>query len=115
MLGHPPPLAAAAAASLVKFGRPTRTIESNPTTDATGGRLVKGDPDRVELTIVNLGTQTVFLSIRATVSTINGILIPPNGGMTVLVDEDGEMVAYEWFAVSSSGTQQLFVQEVLAE
>lgn len=115
MLRNPPPLAAAAQDSLVRFGHPTRAEESNPLVTTAVSTLLKNRPDRIEFTFVNLGIQNIFVSTSRTVSSLNGILIPPNGGLTVLVVEDGEIVAWEWFAVAASGSMQAFVQEVVAE
>lgn len=109
------PLAAAASQSLVRFGQRTRPVESNPTVDGTAVRLVQNNPNRVEFTVVNLGTDSVFVSTSNQVSSSNGILIPANGGMTVLVEEDGEVAGYDWYVIANSGTQQLFVQEEVAD
>ena len=109
------PLAAAAAMSLIRFGQRTRPVESNPTATATASRLLQNNPNRVEFTVVNLGTQVVYISLANAVSSTNGIPLSPNGGVTVLIDEDGEEVAYDWFVISISGSQLLYVQEVLAD
>lgn len=110
-----PPLAAAASMSLVRFGQRTRTAESNPNATTSVARLLFNNPNRVEFTVVNLGTQNVYLSLSNSVSSTYGLLIPPNGGLTVLIDEDGEQVAYDWYVITTSGTQPLYVQEVLAD
>lgn len=101
--------------SLVRFGQRTRPAEQNPTIGTQSQRLLLNNPNRVEFTVVNLGNQLVYLALSNAVSVLNGIPIPPSGGLTVLIDEDGEQVAYDWWAVSSSGTQQLYVQEVIAD
>lgn len=110
-----PPLAAAAADSLVRFGRRTRPYETNPTVTVSITRIVNNNPNRVELTMVNLGTQLVYFSTGNGPSATNGYFLVPQGGVTLLVEEDGEQVAYDWFAVAASGTQQMFVSEVLAD
>lgn len=109
------PLAAAAAMSLVRFGQRTRPFESNPSVTTAAQRLLINNPNRVEFTVVNLGVQNLYLALNNQVSASNGIIIPPNGGLTVLVDEDGEQVAYDWYAIAASGTNSLYLQEVLAD
>lgn len=110
-----PPLAAAASMSLVRFGQRTRVVETAPTVSTAVVRVVQNNPNRVELTIVNLGTQNVYFSTGNQPSVTNGYFLPPQGGVTILIDEDGEEVAYDWYIVAASGTQQLFVSEVIAD
>ena len=110
-----PPIAAAAAMSLGRLGQRTRVVETNPSATTSIARLLTNNPNRVEFTLVNLGTAPVYVSQNNAPSATNGYYIVPQGGMTVLIDEDGEQVAYDWYVISSSGTQQLFVSEVIAD
>lgn len=110
-----PPLAAAASDSLVRFGHRTRPVESSLNATTAAQRLFQNNPNRVEFTVVNLGTQNVFIGLGNQVSSTFGMLIPPNGGLTMLVEEDGETVGYDWNVAASSGSQPLYMLEVLAD
>ncbi len=74
-------------------------------TPAAPQQLLKQDPARVAFLIVNVSTSVVT--------------IEPNpsfpGSLFVTWEEDGESVAYEWFAVSIGAPVHLWVYEVLID
>lgn len=106
-------LTPAASASLVKFGYRTRPVETTPSATTTVARLVPNNPDRIEFTVMNLGTDYIAIGLLPSLAYATGIQIPPQGGAIVLLDEDGEAVAYEWYVIAFSGSQQLYLQEVI--
>lgn len=77
-------------------------------------QILRANPSRVALSVVNLGSNSVFLWSDALVSSTRGIRLTPNGGeATVLYDEDFTRVGYEWNVIASGGASEIAVQEVL--
>src|SRR6266852_2686577 len=108
----PLPEGLAAQVALVKFGEETHPQETTPSATTTMSRLVPNMPDRVELIVINAGTDMVTIRPTNTVTSGVGIRLPPGVTADILADEDGDMVGYKWFMVAASGTQQLYVLEV---
>lgn len=101
---------------MLRFGGRTRPIESTVVITTAGTeRVVPNSPDRVQLTIVNAGTDLV--TIRSARPVVNGvgIRLGPGNTVTFLVEEDGEATGWEYFGVAASGSQTLFIVEVVAE
>lgn len=66
-------------------------------------------PRRVVLILVNLGAASIFITPEGVPSSSNGILLAANGGnITLIWDEDFDLLAREWRAVAASGTNALF-------
>ncbi len=101
--------------ALVKFGTPARPVESTPIIPITPAKLVNNLADRVELIVVNAGTDLVTIGLSHTLVAGVGIRLAPGGTVDILADEDGDVVGYEWWAVASTASQQLYVLEVIAE
>lgn len=89
------------------FGRAVR-FNPNPVTatvGATATLLWRGNADRLQLTFINLGANTVYLFVDASVSSSKGIYLAAGGGSVVLTaEEDGEVVGFPWFGVASGAT-----------
>ncbi len=101
-----------------RFGVRTRSND-NPVTTAmttTSQLIARNDSSRLALSIVNLGQQVVNVRNKDAPSATLGFAVGPNGGSLTLVwDEDFNMVGHDWFGLTPSGTSTLFVQEVLVE
>lgn len=95
------------------FGDDTHPVISTPTVTTTAAKLVNNNPDRVELVIINLGTDVIAFDLSKTVTMSAGIRIAPGQSAILVAEEDGEMSGYEWWAVANTGTQQLYTLEVL--
>lgn len=71
--------------------------------------LVQGDPERITIMFINLGTGNVFVSPDSVPSSAHGILLGPNGGIFAAnVFQDGILPTLAWSAVSALGTQDVF-------
>lgn len=101
--------------ALVKFGAPARPVESAPAIVTSAGQLVKNSADRVELIVVNTGTDMVTIGLSHNLVSGVGIRLVPGGTVDILADEDGDVVGYEWWAIAASGSQTLYVLEVISE
>jgi len=101
-----------------KFGVATRAIQ-DPVTATCGTAattLLLNNPDRLAYTIVNLGTNAIYIAWDATVSATHGIYIAPNGGsFSSVADEDGELVGYAVHGIALVAPSDVFIVEVEAE
>jgi hypothetical protein len=80
---------------------------------STVSRAVKGNPKRMALTITNVGTGVVTVGFDSSVTAGNGIPLAPSGGtLSLNVDEDGELVTYDVFAIAPAGGNNLLAWEV---
>lgn len=98
-----------------ELGGPCTEVESNPLAVTTAGiQAAIGNGDRVGLFIMNLGTNPVFVGLNRGVSASNGILLPPSGGfVSQSVRDDFTLPSREWSAISTGGSSQLYVLEIV--
>lgn len=97
-----------------QYGVRTRYI-SNPLTSAVGVTVTKIcpiRPNRVGLTVTNMGATTIYLSPENDVSATKGIILP-GGGTTITFrwDIDMHLVASDFYALSSAAGGLIYVLE----
>jgi len=96
-----------------RLGVPTTPVHSGFLLLGTGQQTVlKGDPSRVSFIMVNTGAFPAFVLPAGgnPLTGTNGIRIEANGGALVTKwEDDGEMVAYEWFGFSVGGIALLVI------
>lgn len=101
-----------------QFGIKTR-VRENPLTSSIGinaERVVPSNPNRLALTVINLSANTIYLGFDNRVSSINGIYVAPNGGgISLIYDEDFEMVGYEIWGIATGTNSSIKVIEVIGE
>lgn len=79
----------------------------------TPERVLKNNPDRLSWDIFNLGDKVVYLGHDSTVSSTNGYHLAASGGhISMMWNEDGELVGRELWAVAADGTPTIFVKAV---
>lgn len=89
-----------------RFGIRTRAVANRElaTIGTTVARILGNNPNRVGFTIINLGTNVVFVHFARDVSTTLGIRLGGAGAfVTLLYDEDFHLTGWEWFAVADAG------------
>lgn len=92
------------------IGGDVEPVESLPTIGTTSVVVKSGDPECVQLTIVNLSANTVYLRPNRTASATAGILLASNGGsVSMVAAEDGTLPAQEWQAVATAAGSPLYV------
>jgi len=100
-----------------KYGRKTRSIE-NPITRTVGtspALVLQNNPDRLMWLIVNLSSYNVYIAFEPDVSTTKGVLLSANGGScSMSVDEDGEAVTHEVWAIAGAANCPIYVLEMEA-
>jgi hypothetical protein len=100
-----------------QFGISTRAIE-NPLVSSVGTSAVKildNNADRLAWVIINLSSNTLYLSLKSDVSSSKAIVVSPNGGFASMVwDEDFQMTGWEIWGVASGLNSAIYVLEVVA-
>ena len=92
---------------LRKFGVGIKP-ESVPATQAitaNAKRVLKLNPDRVSLTLVNLGNQVAYVHTSQDVSSSLGLYLDKTGGsISMTLDNEGELICSEWWIVGVGAT-----------
>ena len=71
--------------------------------------LVGNDPDALALTFINVSANTVYVTPDNSVSVTRGIVLNSGGGAVSLnVRDDLTLPGYEWYAISSAGTADVY-------
>jgi len=80
---------------------------------ATVKQLLKANPDRISWDLFNLGDTKTLVSHDPAPSVTNGYYLDKEGGHIGMTwEDDGELVAYPLYAVST-GTPTIFVKAVV--
>tara|TARA_R110002020_G_scaffold152949_3_gene332037 strand:- start:1041 stop:1424 length:384 start_codon:yes stop_codon:yes gene_type:complete len=75
-------------------------------------QLVENNPGRTNLTIVNLSSNTVYLSPMSAASSSSGILLTASGGSLAMnYNDDLVLPTLEWHAIASASSSNVFVIE----
>jgi hypothetical protein len=112
---NPPAGASAAQIARARFGRPTTVKLSDVAVGTSVISLCLNNPKRLQLSLTNWGTAPVSFSTNPAVGTQSGNPLQPNGGNAILhVIEDGEPVAWQYFAISTAASQNVHVEETEA-
>ena len=92
-----------------QYGGPVQETEGAVTTDTAVVSVCGNDPERVNLTFVNLGAQQIAVGLSPDVSLTKGILLNAGGGLfNANVLDDATLPSREWFAVSPGGASVLY-------
>jgi hypothetical protein len=75
--------------------------------------VVQNNPRRVMLTIQNIFATDVYISFNPNATTLSAMILPAYGGtITLLYEEDGEIVTYELYAFTAASDGYLHIWEV---
>ncbi len=101
-----------------RFKVETREI-LNPAAAVLGAAALQvlfNHPDRLGFSIINLSANPVYIAPDDGVLATRGIRLDPNGGSLSMVwDEDFELVSHEWFGIAPAGASQIYVSEVIGK
>lgn len=101
---------AAARLAIAKFGGDISEDERNPTVGTDVQELLGGDPERVQVVVVNLSANTVFIGWRSTVSAANGVRLGANGGSASFnADDDATLPTRQLFGVATGAASQIYI------
>src|SRR5437016_2276427 len=97
------PLGAAAEFARLRFGGLTRPITAVTSVGVTGtDRVAPNNPNRIELIVVNAGTDLVTLDWNRPVVAGQGVRLAPGNTVTFHVDDDGDLVGWELFGIGNT-------------
>lgn len=75
-------------------------------------KLLGLNPERLALTIINLGSYDCFVMFDNLVSSTRGIALAASGGyVNITVRDDQMLPVREWWAYGSAGATDLFILE----
>lgn len=93
------------------------TVKINDKTSSVGTsltRILDNNPNRVGWTIFNLGSNAVYLGFDRNVSASKGMRLAPSGGsINFMWDTEFDVVGYELFGKASTGTNNIYVIELI--
>lgn len=96
------------------YGGNTFAQEQLVTIGTTRVTLVRNNPNRVRLIMINESTSDLRVSIDPNLTASSGWLLPSLGGVIDLSwDDDGESVGYETFIIAPAANCVVRVREVL--
>lgn len=99
---------------LEEFGGVFRHVETTLNLVAlTTVEIAKGDPERVSLTLINMGSDAIFVAPSSRIaSNLQGILLSPSGGFLIMtMRDDFVLPILSWHARAVDVTT-LYVLEV---
>ncbi len=103
---------------LERFKLKTRSLV-NPVVAALGAAAVvflRNNPDRVGFVIFNLSVNAIYISPLQTVLATAGIpMLLQGDGISLVWDEDFEMVSYDWYGIAPAGASAIYVLEIIGE
>ena len=106
--------ATAAEYAQARFGGPTRLLERDVTIGTAAAELLQNNPRRVAWLAQNRGANDISTSNARDVTTGVGFLLAATGGaQSMEVDEDGEAVTYDRYAISGVAGNVVHVIEVI--
>ena len=98
------------------YGVTTRTENSIVTASIGTGisQILKQDPTRLAVTLVNLSSNVIFVAPLEAVSATNGIRLDANGGsLSLTLRDDYTLCIAEWNAIASGAGSNLFGTQTL--
>lgn len=108
------PYGAARELTQKRWGVPLTFQETNFSVTSTNQVIVKNNPDRVSLTFVNNGANDMFVGLSTLVATVGIKIVNSGQAINFNVDDDGEMPAQTWWAISSLGTSCYVLEGIAA-
>ena len=96
-----------------QFNGDVESPDSTVVVGTTPVEVAGGDGERVQLTLVNLSANTIYIAPTPAVSASRGIFLGANGGsVTMSVVEDGILPSLQWYALATAAASSLYVIRV---
>jgi hypothetical protein len=90
-------------------GGDVEPVDITASIGVTASVLAQADPERVQLTIVNLSANSLYIRPNKAPSSTEGIFLAANGGgLSMSVADDGTLCAQEWRAIASGAASAVF-------
>lgn len=91
-----------------EFQGPVQDDEEVVAITTSVGEAIRGDPDRLMITFVNLGANVIILSTLPNPSSTRGYYLAANGGsISMTVRDDGTLPTRQFFAIALVGASTL--------
>lgn len=104
------------ALSRVRFGGKTYLETSPKTATTTATQILKNNPNRVFVLLINTGANDVLIGIGTNNFSTFGILLAANyGTFSMQWEEDGELVGYDIWGSAVANTSLIRRIEVIRE
>lgn len=91
----------------------TTTRNKTVSVAVTDTELVQNNPNRVQITFVNNGSNEVHIDIDNTVSTTSGLRLAASGTITLNKIEDGNFVTEQFVGIATGLASNVRVWEVV--
>ena len=101
-----------------RFGVKTRPVEGDPATQVgtTAALLVRNNPNRLALLVVNLSANIIYLGLTQGVASTQGIRLTANGGSAAFTPESDFIApSWAWWAVASGANSDVYVMEIVEQ
>ena len=86
------------------------TSANNNTVQTTPTQIVSNDPGALQMTLINLGANDMYIWVDESVSSTKGILIAANGGSyEINFTTYMKMPTYSWWGVAPAGATAIAV------
>lgn len=97
-----------------EYGGRFQATETPGTVGTTSARLVQNNPERVNLLVINLSVNTVYLRPISPATAAAGIVLAPNGGsFSTNMMDDLVLPSYAYHAIASGAASDVLVIEVV--
>ena len=96
-----------------RFGFPWTSYEhQNVLGAAVALQICTNHPDRLQVIIMNMGVNNVYIGFTSAVAITNGLLLAANGGMLQFTaPDDGDLPSRQLWAIAAAGAPTIYVIE----
>lgn len=95
------------------FGFPIQSAARVVTLGAVAIPISTNDPNRVKITVFNLGANQAYIGFTSTVTIANGMLLAANGGQIGFdAQVDGELSGVVLYGIAAAGAPVLYIVEM---
>lgn len=98
-----------------RFGGFLREVSATPSIGTSVAVAAPSDPERLQLTFMNLSANIIYLHPRSSVSATNGLILPVGGFLSMDVINDGLFPTLQWYALASGAASVLYYLGVRRE
>lgn len=106
--------ATAAVYAAKRYGGPTKIVETDVLIGTTIASVLQNNPRRIFWTMVNNSANDLGFGFNRQVTTAVGFKLAGSGGVASMsVDEDGEAVTYDTFAIGGVAGNNIHLIEVV--
>ena len=98
-----------------RFGFEITSREHQDTLGALALQIVQNNPNRVQVIIMNLSVNNVYIGFTSQVGITNGILLAANGGQVgFMAPDDGDLPGRAIYAIAAAGAPVVYTIETEA-